>query len=164
MLIVRASHIYLSVDTCPRDDLSSKSIGQLYGGSTRGNMRPRLFSAFQKCTCACPTIGATRGIMRQIKSVACCQAFLRCSLLPEYKINPEGEYLGHTTNFTQGRTEPMFSQAGRVNKCDLAMCLRESAHPYEEETLARAYIDTRDDMAYEKPRILLRIGEDHVEK
>ena len=77
---------------------------------------------------------------------------------------PEGEYYCKSTDFTRHRGQPQYQKKARVNKADLLLALHEPTFPYTEEVLSRAYIDTREDKSFERPRVIIRIGEDHVAK
>ena len=80
----------------------------------------------------------------------------------EYKYDPAGQYLGQTPGFEQNKEESKLKRTGRVFKSDLLVALRNIHPPHDENMLAGAFVDTKDDNPYEHPRIIIRISEEHA--
>ena len=79
----------------------------------------------------------------------------------EYKHDPKGQYLGQTPGFEQGTVEPKIQKTGRVYKSDLLVALRDIQAPHDEDILAGAFVDTKDD-DHAHPRIIIRISEEYA--
>ena len=77
---------------------------------------------------------------------------------------PDGNYYCRKPNFTATRGPSHYQENGRVRKGDFILAVTDAKPPYTEEILARAYVDPRDETAYKKPGIVIRLGEDHIHK
>ena len=77
---------------------------------------------------------------------------------------PDGDYYCKTANPINYQGPSHYPEQGRVHKGDFILSVTEAKPPYNEEVFARAYIDPRDEQAYKKPGIVIRVGEDHLHK
>ena len=68
------------------------------------------------------------------------------------------------SNFINKRGHSQHQVNGRVHKGAFILAITDSKAPYTEAVLARAYGDSREETAYEKPGVVITLGEDHIKK